>query len=245
MKKTETKPQKTPRHVAIIMDGNGRWARQRGLPRIKGHEAGVESIRSTVRACGELGVEYLTLYAFSVENWSRPRAEVQALMRLLVFFLRKEVKELDKNNVRLRVIGRVGGLPEAVQKEIARAEEHTKRNTGLTLQLALNYGGRSEIVDAVRCIARDIRAEKVTPEEIDEQSFGRYLYAPSVPDPELLIRTSGEMRISNFLLWQVSYTELWVTPVLWPEFRKEHLIAALEDYQKRQRRFGGVEEVVA
>jgi undecaprenyl diphosphate synthase len=230
-----------PRHVAIIMDGNGRWAKERGLPRIKGHEAGVESIRATVRACGELGIEFLTVYAFSIENWSRPRAEVQALMKLLVYFLRKEVRELHKNHVRLRVIGRLEGLPEAVQKEIARAQEHTKANTGLTLVLALNYGGRAEIVDSVKRLVGDIQEGNKGLADITEESLASYLYTRDFPDPELLIRTSGEMRISNFLLWQISYTELWVTPIFWPDFRKEHLLAALEDFSTRQRRFGGVE----
>ncbi len=233
-----------PRHVAIIMDGNGRWARQRGLPRIKGHEAGVESIRAVVRACGELGIKYLTLYAFSVENWSRPRAEVQALMKLLVYFMRKEVRELDKNGVRLLTIGRIEGLPEAAQKEIRRAQQQTEDNTGLTLILALNYGGRAEIIDAVRAILADTHKGKKEVLDLDEEAFSRRLYTRGIPDPELLIRTSGEMRISNFLLWQISYSELWVTPVLWPDFRKEHLISALEDYQKRKRRFGGVEDGV-
>ena len=223
------------------MDGNGRWAQQRGLSRIKGHEAGVESIRSVVRACGELGLEYLTLYAFSVENWSRPRAEVGALMRLLVYFLGKEVKELDQNNVRLRVIGRVAGLSANVQKAIARAEAQTADNTGLTLVLALNYGGRTEILDAVKALAADLLKGRVLPKDVDEKIFSQYLYTRDIPDPELLIRTSGEMRISNFLLWQVSYTEMWITKLLWPEFRKEHLLMALEDYRKRQRRFGGVQ----
>ncbi len=234
-----------PQHVAIIMDGNGRWAKQRGLPRIKGHEAGVESIRAAVKACGELGIRYLTLYAFSVENWSRPKAEVDALMKLLVFFLRKEVRELHKNGVRLRVIGRVNGLPKQAQQEIARAEEHTAANKGLTLLLALNYGGRSEIVDAARAFAADVARGERKIEDLNEETFGQYLYTRGIPDPELLIRTSGELRVSNFLLWQVSYTELWVTPVLWPEFRKEHLLNALDDYQKRQRRFGGVLEAKA
>ena len=232
-----------PRHVAIIMDGNGRWARHRDLPRLKGHEAGVESIRCVVRSCGELGIRYLTLYAFSVENWSRPRAEVSALMKLLVFFLRKEVRELDENNVRLMVIGRIDGLPPTAQKEIQRAEAQTRDNTGLTLVLALNYGGRAEIIDAVRSIVSEVQKGKKNLQDLNEESFANHLYTRRIPDPELLIRTSGEMRISNFLLWQISYTEIWVTPVLWPDFRKEHLLAALEDYQKRKRRFGGVQEV--
>ncbi len=243
MVKQDSIPTKLPRHVAIIMDGNGRWAKQRGLSRIKGHEAGVESIRSMVQACGQWGIEYLTMYAFSVENWSRPRTEVQALMRLLVYFLRKEVEELNENSVRLRVIGRIAGLPGAVQEEIARAEKRTQDNKGLTLVLALNYGGRAEIVDGIKSFAADVLAGKKKPEDLDEKNFGDYLYTRDMPDPELLIRTSGEMRISNFLLWQISYTELWVTQVLWPDFRKENLLEALADYQKRQRRFGGVETV--
>ncbi len=231
-----------PRHIAIIMDGNGRWAMAKGYPRIKGHEAGVASIREVVRACGELGIDYLTLYAFSVDNWVRPREEVQALMKLLAYFLRREVRELDRNNVRLQFIGRIQGLPDPVQKEMARARKLTENNTGLTLILALNYGGRAEIVDAVKALASEGVKDPKILNRLDEKMFSRYLYTRDVPDPELLIRTSGEMRISNFLLWQVSYTELWITPVLWPDFRREHLEEALEDYRKRQRRFGGVSE---
>ena len=223
-----------PQHVAIIMDGNGRWARKRGLPRLMGHRAGVKSVREAVETAASLGLRVLTLYAFSSENWSRPRAEVQALMRLLREYLRKEVRELNDQNIRLEAIGRVDALPEAARKELDRAREATRKNTGLILVLALNYGGRQEIVEAIRRIPPAVRAE------IDERRFSQFLDTAAYPDPELLIRTSGEMRLSNFLLWQAAYTELWVTDVLWPDFRKRHFHEALIDYQKRERRFGGL-----
>ncbi len=229
-----------PRHVAIIMDGNGRWARERGLSRIRGHRAGVESIRTVVRYAGEIGIKYLTLYAFSIENWSRPKREVTALMRLLRMFLEKEVAELDRNDVRLRTIGRIAELPEEVREWIRIDEERTRNNGGLNLILALNYGGRSEIVDGIRKMADLFRQGKMRPEDIDEESFHDFLYASDVPDPDLLIRTSGEMRISNFLLWQISYAEMWVTQKYWPDFRERDLRKAIVDYQRRERRFGGV-----
>ena len=232
-----------PRHVAIIMDGNGRWAREHKLSRIRGHRKGVESIRAVVRYAGEIGIKYLTLYAFSIENWSRPKREVTALMRLLRVFLEREVDELDRNDVRLRTIGRISGLPDEVREWIRLDEERTKGNRGLNLILALNYGGRSEIIDGVREFAGLVAQGKARPEDIDEASFRDYLYAADIPDPDLLIRTSGEMRISNFLLWQVSYAEIWITPKYWPDFREGDLRMAIIDYQKRERRFGGVKPV--
>ena len=227
-------PARIPRHVAVIMDGNGRWAAARGLPGIAGHTAGVDSVRAIVRAAGELGVEALTLYSFSTENWLRPAEEVGELMKLLSWALNKETLELDKNNVRLGAIGRLEALPKAVQDELAKAIERLKGNTGLKLTLALNYGGRQEIVDAVA------KAAAAGEKNLDEDAIGRGLYTAHLPELDLMIRTSGEMRISNFLLWQAAYAELYVTPVLWPDFRKEHLAAAIEDFQKRDRRFGGL-----
>jgi undecaprenyl diphosphate synthase len=225
---------RVPRHVAVIMDGNGRWAAARGLPRIAGHKAGVDSVRAIVRAAGELGIKTLTLYSFSTENWLRPAEEVGELMKLLSWALNKETLDLDKNNVRLGAIGRLEALPKAVQGELAKAIERLKDNTGLHLILALNYGGRQEIVDAVN------KALAAGAKTIDEDAIGRNLYTHDLPELDLMIRTSGEMRISNFLLWQTAYAELHVTPVLWPDFRKEHLTAALEDYESRDRRFGGL-----
>ena len=227
-----------PRHVAIIMDGNGRWARERGLPRIEGHRRGAESVRQVVRACGELGIEYLTLYAFSIENWNRPKTEVSALMRLLEFYLKQEIPELDKNNVRLAAIGRIHELPQSAQRQLEKSMDVLKKNTGLTLVLALSYGGRAEIVDAMRSIAREVKAGRLDVADVDEKVISRHLYTRSIPDPDLLIRTSGEMRVSNFLLWQISYAEIYVTETLWPDFRKVELLKALEDYSKRNRRFG-------
>jgi len=227
-------PARIPRHVAVIMDGNGRWAAARGLPRIAGHKAGVDSVRAIVRAAGELGVEALTLYSFSTENWLRPAEEVGELMKLLSWALNKETLDLDKNNVRLGAVGRIEGLPKSVQAELAKAIARLKDNTGLKLTLALNYGGRQEIVDS---IAKALAAGEKT---LDEDAIGRNLYTAGLPELDLMIRTSGEMRISNFLLWQAAYAELYVTPILWPDFRKEHLSAAIEDYQKRDRRFGGL-----
>ena len=231
---------KLPRHIAIIMDGNGRWARERGMPRIAGHKAGVKAVREVVSACGELGIEFLTLYAFSSENWKRPQSEVQALMGYLEEYMVKEREKLDRNNVRLKVIGRLGGLPERVRERIQETEDLLKDNDGLTLVLAINYGGRWEIVDAVRRISEDVVKGRLNPEGIDEELFSSYLYDPEVPDPDLLIRTGGEMRVSNFLLWQIAYTELYITNIYWPDFRKKHLIEAILDYQRRERRFGGI-----
>ncbi len=232
-----------PKHIAIIMDGNGRWAKEKKLPRIEGHRAGAESVRAVVRACGELGVEYLTLYAFSSENWSRPKAEVNALMTLLKFFLKKEVEELNKNNVQLLAIGALEELPESVQKELQIAFEKTAKNTGLKLILALNYGSRREIVDSVRKIATEVEGNRLSLSSIDEDLISSYLYTADYPDPELLIRTSGEKRISNFLLWQISYAEIVVMDLYWPEFRKVHLQEAITEFQNRQRRFGGVDAI--
>ncbi|MBM3889638.1 MAG: isoprenyl transferase [Verrucomicrobia bacterium] len=232
---------KVPRHVAIIMDGNGRWARQRGLPRIEGHRAGAESVRAAVRAAGKFGVKYLTLYAFSVENWRRPKLEVSGLMRLLVRYLRSEIDELNRSNVRLETIGRLEDLPKSAQRELEEARQRLAKNTGLTLIVALSYGGRTELVDAMRKIAQEVKAGRLRPEQIDEATISSALYTARFPDPDLLIRTSGEMRLSNFLLWQTSYTEIWITPTLWPDFREPDFLQALEEYRKRERRFGGIE----
>jgi undecaprenyl diphosphate synthase len=230
-----------PRHVAIIMDGNGRWARSRRLPRLAGHKAGVIPVRESVQGCAELGVEYLTLYAFSVENWQRPKAEVTGLMRVLQETLKKEQAELDRNGVQLRTIGHTEELPAGVRRQLDRTMEALSHNDGLVLTLALSYGGRPEIVDAARKVAAEVAAGRLDPAALDEERFASFLYTGGVPDPDLLIRTSGELRVSNFLLWQIAYTEMWVTPLPWPEFRKEHLYTAIRDYQQRDRRFGRVE----
>lgn len=227
-----------PCHVAIIMDGNGRWANQRDLPRIEGHRAARDVVRDTVRVCGELGIQALTLYAFSGENWRRPWGEVLGLMRLLRTCLVEEVPELNRNNVRLRTIGQASRLPRLCQDALLRAMELTARNTGLILNLALSYTGRAEIVDAVRRIALEVEQGLLDSKTIDNVCFARHLYAPDLPDPDLVIRTSGEMRISNFLLWQIAYSELHVTPVLWPDFSRKHLYEAIRNYQGRERRFG-------
>lgn len=236
----KVQPPNKPRHVAIIMDGNGRWAANRGLPRLKGHEQGAESVRAVLRACKQAGIEYLTLYAFSVENWIRPKEEISGLMKLLGLFLKKHEFELHDNKIRLRVIGRISDLPAAIQKQLKRVMEATKDYTGGTLILALSYGGRAELVDAVQQIAQKVEQGVLTPGRIDEGVISAHLYAPDVPDPDLMIRTSGEMRISNFLLWQLSYAELYVTDVLWPDFREEDLLKALDIYAHRHRRFGNV-----
>jgi len=229
-----------PRHVAIIMDGNGRWARQKHLPRIEGHRAGAESARIVIRTAGELGIKYLTLYAFSVENWNRPKDEVDALMKYLVHYLKSETPELNKNNVRLEIIGQTYRLPEVVQEHLKKSLATLSKNNGLTLIMALSYGGRTEIVEAARSIAQQVKMGELDPADITEQVFAQHLYTRNIPDPDLLIRTSGEMRISNFLLWQISYAELLVTPTLWPDFRKAQFYAALEEYNRRHRRFGGL-----
>jgi undecaprenyl diphosphate synthase len=229
-----------PTHIAIIMDGNGRWAKERHLPRVEGHRNGVESVRATVRACGEIGVKYLTLYAFSVENWNRPKDEVDTLMKYLARYLKNEIGELNRNNVKLEVIGQIYRLPEFVQDQLKKTQAALAKNNGLTLILALSYGGRTEIIEAVRAIAEKVKQGKLEPAEINEQVIAQHLYTRHLPDPDLLIRTSGEMRVSNFLLWQISYSELVVTPTLWPDFRKPQLFAAIEEYARRHRRFGGV-----
>jgi len=230
-----------PRHVAIIMDGNGRWATRQGLPRIAGHHAGRRAVREAVEGCSDLGVKYLTLYTFSVENWNRPGHEVTALMAFLRQVLREERKELGRKNVRLGAWGRLDQLPAAVRKELDCSIAALSGNTGLRLYLALSYGGRAEIVDAVRRIAAEVAAGKMSPADVDEESFSRYLYTAGAPFPDLLIRTSGEMRLSNFLLWQLAYSEIYVTDVLWPDFRRHHLEEAIIAYQGRDRRFGRVD----
>ena len=229
---------KIPKHVAIIMDGNGRWAKQKSMIRVQGHRAGAESVRDVVKAAGEFGVKYLTLYAFSVENWKRPKGEVSTLMGLLRNFLRDELPELMKNNVRLQAIGRLSDLPENVRDQLHECIRATRENTGLILILALSYSGRVEIIEAVHSIMREIKLGHLDSAQIDEQMFNHHLYTRYYPDPDLLIRTSGEMRLSNFLLWQLSYTEIYVTSTLWPDFRRQHFAEAIIDYGKRQRRFG-------
>lgn len=229
-----------PTHVAVIMDGNGRWAKQRGLPRVEGHRNGVESVRAIVRSAGEVGVKFLTLYAFSVENWNRPKDEVDTLMKFLARFLKNEIGELNKSNVRLEAIGQIWRLPEFVQEQLKKTKAALAKNNGLTLVLALSYGGRTEIIEATRAIAAKAKDGQLDPAEITERVFADHLYTSPWPDPDLLIRTSGEVRVSNFLLWQISYAELVVTETLWPDFRKAQFFAALEEYAKRHRRFGGI-----
>jgi undecaprenyl diphosphate synthase len=229
-----------PTHVAVIMDGNGRWAKQRGLPRVEGHRQGAESVKAVVKAAGELGIKFITLYAFSVENWNRPKDEVDTLMKYLLRFLKRELTEMSKNNIRLQAIGQLWRLPENIQEQLQKTTQATAKNNGITLTLALSYGGRTEIVDAVRQIAREVKAGKLDAGEINEQVIAHHLYTHGTPDPDLLIRTSGEMRVSNFLLWQISYAEFVVTKTLWPDFGKREFYAALEEYSQRQRRYGGV-----
>lgn len=239
MTQKKTNPD-VPTHVAIIMDGNGRWAQKRGWPRIRGHREGAESVRAILRAAKKAGVKYLTLYAFSVENWIRPETEVRGLMTLLRTFLRNQEHELHENKVRLRMIGRMADLPLSVQKELKRVIEATKHHKEGTLTLALSYGSRVEMVEAVKSIARLVKEGALEPEEIDDKLFASHLYAPDIPDPDLMIRTSGEMRLSNFLLWQLSYAELYVTDVLWPDFREREFMEALESYARRHRRYGDI-----
>jgi undecaprenyl diphosphate synthase len=236
--------ERLPRHVAIIMDGNGRWAAQRGQPRIAGHRAGVEAVRSAVDTGARLGLGALTLYAFSTENWKRPRYEVDALMRMLRKYLRLELDEIDRQNIRFQTIGRIEKLAPGVRDEIARASERTAANTGMILSVALNYGGRAEIVDACRTAMRKLQAEGKSIDELNEQEIDRELYTRNLPELDLLVRTSGEMRISNFLLWQIAYAEIYVTETLWPDFRRVQLLQAIVDYQQRSRRFGGLKLVV-
>jgi undecaprenyl diphosphate synthase len=227
-----------PRHVAIIMDGNGRWAKARGVPRLMGHRAGRESVREAVKGCSTLGVEVLTLYTFSIENWQRPSREVGALMTILRQTLRAERKELRENNVRLGVIGRPTDLPKPVRDEIAATQAYLEPCTGMQLNLALSYSGRAELVDAVRRLLSDARERALEPSAVDDELLASYLYTAGLPDPDLLIRTSGEMRLSNFMLWQLAYTELWITETLWPDFRRRHLFQAVAEFQGRERRFG-------
>jgi undecaprenyl diphosphate synthase len=232
----------TPKHIAIIMDGNGRWAKQRGLPRLMGHREGIKSVREIVEACGELGVEVLTLYTFSTENWRRPKDEVSALMKLLLKTIQREIRELIRKNVRLTVIGNLEHLPGAARKSMETAIEKTRMNTGLNLNLALSYGSREELVRAVKRIALQVREGELDPEDVSSQTIQSNLYTAEMPDPDLLIRTSGEFRVSNFLLWQLAYTEIFITDVLWPDFRKPELLNAIEDFRNRERRFGKVSE---
>ena len=228
--------ERLPVHVAVIMDGNGRWAAQRHLPRVEGHRAGIDAVRDTVETAARLGIQVLTLYAFSVENWKRPAAEVGTLMLLLKRYLRSELNTLLKNNIRFRVIGRIEELASDIQDELHLAIDRTAKNSGMLFNIALNYGGRAEIVDAAR---RAIEAG-VRPQDLDEERFARFLYTAGQPDPDLLIRTSGEMRVSNYLLWQIAYAEIYVTETLWPDFRRRHLFEAVLAYQKRERRYGGI-----
>jgi len=233
--------QEVPVHLGIIMDGNGRWARKRGLRRIEGHRAAEKSIHDAVEACGEVGISYLTLYAFSTENWNRPRAEVSFIMKLLSWFIDRNIDTLDDQGVRLLASGRLDDLPGKARADLDAAMERTAANGGLGLVLALSYGGRAEIADAVRRLAAEVAAEELAPEEVDEEAIASRLYLPEVPDPDLIIRTSGEQRLSNFLLWQSAYAELYFTDVLWPDFRREHLMEALRAYSSRSRRFGGLQ----
>lgn len=232
-------PLKLPEHIAIIMDGNGRWAEKRHLPKIAGHRAGVKSVEETIKAARELGVKILTLYTFSTENWKRPKKEVDALMKMLEGYLDRQTEEIAKKGIRIKAIGRTEAFSPALQLKIIKAEEKTAKNNGILVNLALNYGSRSEIVDAAKKIVREINQKKLTVDEITEESFSNYLYTAGMPDPDLLIRTSGEERLSNFLLWQLSYAEIHVTKKLWPDFRKKDLEKAILDYQKRERRYGG------
>jgi len=233
-----------PGHVAIIMDGNGRWAKRQELPRVEGHREGINSVREIVKACGELDVKYLTLYTFSTENWNRPRGEVTALMRLLLKTIRSEVNDLNKNNVRLKVLGNLRDLPLAARKGMEGAMALLRNNTGLTLNLALSYSSRNEITEAAKRIARGVQSGEIHPDDINEDLISKNLYTAEIADPDLLIRTSGELRISNFLLWQLAYTEIYVTDVLWPDFRRHEFFEAIENYQNRERRFGKVSEQI-
>jgi undecaprenyl diphosphate synthase len=234
-----------PRHVAVIMDGNGRWAQRRGLLRIRGHVAGVESVRAVTRQARKLGISYLTLFAFSEENWQRPSLEIRALMALLRRYLHREIPEMQENQISLRAIGNLKQLPDAVQLDLAQTIAATASGAQMVLTLALSYGGRTEIVRAVQTLAQDLMRGNFRPEEIDAALFSRYLYTAGMPDPDLMIRTSGEHRLSNFLLWQSAYTELYVTETLWPDFREDDFLKALEDYQQRERRYGLTQEQIA
>ena len=235
-------PSRMPRHLAIIMDGNGRWARRRGMPRSFGHRAGVESLRDVVKASSEIGLEALTVYAFSTENWKRPQEEINILMDLLVEYLNKEIDELSGKNVRVRAIGKIQELPAKAREAVARAHEKTSVNTGLNFNIALNYGGRAELVEAVREICDKVAAGELSPEDVEQDLIAGHLYTAGQPDPDILIRPAGDLRVSNFLLWQLAYTEFWLTDVMWPDFRRTHLIKAILDFQRRNRRFGGLNE---
>ncbi|MGI6587772.1 MAG: isoprenyl transferase [Peptococcia bacterium] len=229
-----------PRHLAIIMDGNGRWAKTKGLPRTVGHRAGAETLRAIVETCAQLGLDYLTVYAFSTENWKRPSEEVDALMELLVEYIDQELNELKQNGIKIKTIGNISQLPSLAKTRVEKAEKETEHNQKLVLQIALNYGGRKEILDAVNRITSEIAAGRLSVGTIDESLFEQHLYTAGIPDPDLLIRTAGELRLSNFLLWQSAYTEFWFTDVFWPDFTAQHLYQAIYDYQYRQRRFGGL-----
>jgi undecaprenyl diphosphate synthase len=236
----EIKKLPLPRHLAIIMDGNGRWAKTKGLPRTVGHRAGAETLRTIVETCVELGLNYLTVYAFSTENWKRPAEEVNALMELLVEYIDQELHELKQNGIKIKTIGNISQLPSVAKTRVKKAEKETEHNQKLFLQIALNYGGRKEILDAVNSITNEVAAERISAGTIDVSLFEKHLYTVGVPDPDLLIRTAGELRLSNFLLWQSAYTEFWFTDVFWPDFTAQHLYQAIYDYQYRQRRFGGL-----
>ena len=233
--------QRLPRHVAVIMDGNGRWAEQRDMERVEGHRAGITSVREVVETAARAGIEVLTLYAFSVENWKRPQAEIDTLMELLKEYLARELPTLLERSIRFEAIGRLDELPEDVQRDVRAAAAATRANTGTRFVIALNYGGRSELVDAFRALARKVQAGELAPEDVDETELGRQLYTSGLPDPDLLIRTSGELRISNFLLYQIAYSEIWVTDKLWPDFRRADLLQAIVDFQHRERRYGSVD----
>ena len=238
MREEQIRSDRVPRHVAIIMDGNGRWAEARDLERNAGHRAGIEAVRDVLRAANDFGIRFLTLYAFSSENWDRPQDEVSELMRLLEYYLVEEIEEVMENDIRVRAIGRLDRLPPRVRKSVQDAVERSSSNQAMTVVFALSYGGRAEIVDAARKIARDVAAGDLDPHGIDEKVFSSYLYEPDLPDPDLLIRTGAELRVSNFLLWQIAYTELYTTSLMWPDFRRQHLAEAILHYQARERRFG-------
>ncbi|MGL4875517.1 MAG: isoprenyl transferase [Clostridium sp.] len=231
-----------PKHIAIIMDGNGRWAKKRKLPRTMGHKAGVETIRRILKEADRLGIKYMTLYAFSTENWKRPKEEVGALMKLLVQYLRQEINELHKNGVRINVLGDISMLPKECVEEIEKSSEKTKDNTGITMNIALNYGGRNEIVRGIKEIAKEIQSGKIEISDINEDMFENYLYTKGIPDPDIIIRPSGEQRLSNFLLWQCAYSEFWYSNICWPDFKEKNLHQAIYDFQGRDRRFGGVKK---
>lgn len=233
-------PESIPQHVAVIMDGNGRWAKKRGLPRVAGHRAGINALRETIRIARTSGVKYLTLYSFSTENWKRPPAEVKFLLKLPEEYLYKEIRELNENNVKINLIGEIDGLPENTRRAVEEGVQKTRGNDGLVVSFALNYGSRREIVRAVQKISHLVLKGSIKKEDIDEGVISRYLDTENIPDPDLLIRPSGELRVSNFLLWQIAYTEFWFTDVYWPDFKKEHFLQAIYDYQKRQRKFGGL-----